>query len=176
MLEIISGKIEVNINYQVIGGTSVTYNSVVVNSGDYFIGVSGVTTYTEVGGANVYEASEYMGMVIAFEHYKGEFGFPEESYFLGTVLGLGEIQPYYDSYQVTERKQNIDTNGFNEWGYKIKLNSKNDSYIEELSGQTSNSPPLNYTELYNMLIGNNNISADKDADGVITNFKIQRIN
>jgi hypothetical protein len=154
MKEIVSGNIVADVNYQVIGGTSVTYNSVVVNAGNYFIGVSGVTTYTQSGGSKVYEASD----------------------FLGTVLGLGEIQLYYNSYTVTERKQNENINGFNDWGYKIKLNSKNDSYIGELSGQTSNSAPLNYSELNNMLVGNNNISADKDADGVITNFKIQRIN
>jgi len=174
MKEIASGEIAPFQDYQVIGGTSITYNSIVYNAGEFFTGVSGVTTYSSSGGAKVYEASSFLGTVIAIEHYNGEYGYPEDSYFLGTVFAIGDILPYYDSYTVTARKQNATPNGFNDWGYKIKINSKNDQYIEELTGQSSGSSALSYNELLDLINGNNNVTADKDADGIITDFKIQR--
>lgn len=176
MKEIVSGQIAPNVSYQVVGGTSVTYNSVVVPAGDFFIGVDSITTYSESGGAVVYESSEFLGTVFAFEHYQGEYGYPEDSYFLGTSFGMGEALPYYLNYTVTERKQNASPNGFNEWGYKIKINSSNDQYITELTGQSALSQALSYDELNNLITDNNNVNADVDGDGIITNFKVARFN
>ena len=176
LVEIPSGQIAPNVSYQVIGGTSITYDSVVYNAGQFFIGVDGVTTYSESGGAKVYESSEFLGTVLAFEHYQGEYGYPEDSFFLGTVFGLGEALPYYLSYTVTERKQNATPNGFNEFGYKLRINSNNDQYITELTGQTAASAALTYDEIKSMFENNNNVQADIDGDGIITNFKVARFN
>lgn len=61
---IVSGSIEPKVLYLVVGVQSVTYNGTTYTTGQTFLGISGVTTYTLSGGistAEVDEVTKYLG-------------------------------------------------------------------------------------------------------------------
>ena len=91
LYEVASGEIAANIKYQVVGGTSITYNSVVYNAGDFFTGVSGVTTYTKTGGTEiVVEVSTYLGQTLGIENDFFTDLYNDSSMFLGISLEIAK--------------------------------------------------------------------------------------
>ena len=88
LYEIVSGNVVAGVNYQVVGGTSVVYNSVTYNAGDYFTGVDGVDTYTKTAGTEIVtEASDYEGLDISIETFKTD-KFEDESFMLGVSSSI----------------------------------------------------------------------------------------
>lgn len=92
LFEVISGNIAEGQKYQVVGGTSINYNGNTINSGDFFTGVPGVTTYTKTSGIElVTDASEFEGISLGIENDFFIGHFSDESKFLGISLGVEEL-------------------------------------------------------------------------------------
>jgi len=94
MYEVVSGNIVEGILYQVTGAGGIIYNTIAYPfpGGDFFIGVSGVTTYTvDAGTPIVTYASTFLGHSASFEsdYFLGLFS--DESYFKGTAIGYEDI-------------------------------------------------------------------------------------
>jgi len=95
LYEIPSGQIAEGVQYQVVGtGTSIVYNSVTYNIGDYFVGVAGVTDYTKTDGTEIVtEASAFTGFAIGEyeEFFLGKF--TDDSTFKGMAFGTSDPKP-----------------------------------------------------------------------------------
>ncbi len=92
MFEIISGNIVKGVEYQITGTGAIVYNSVTINAGSYFVGVSGVDTYTvDSGSPFVTEASLFKGLSIGLkdDFFLGHFA--DESYFTGLAVGIKDV-------------------------------------------------------------------------------------
>lgn len=94
LFEVTSGNIVEGVRYSVIGGTSIVYNAITYNAGTFFVGVSGVTTYTKIAGTEIVTEASFVD--------GANFGF-ENDFYLGlyndasTVLGasIGSVDPAY---------------------------------------------------------------------------------
>jgi len=107
MYEIVSGNIAEGVQYQVVGGTSIVYNSIPFPAGSYFVGVDGITTYTKTAGTEIVtEASSFTGISLEI---KSDFflgNFIDESSFEGISTEIGEIAYYPENYTTEEIIQN----------------------------------------------------------------------
>lgn len=111
MYEIASGNIVENIIYQVTGGTSVVYDGVTYASGAYFVGVSGVATYTKTDGNEiVVKATRFTELVISRKQPAFTGMFPENTSFKELVVAKGDVIYYFDSYTTTEYTQDDPSN------------------------------------------------------------------
>jgi hypothetical protein len=95
LFDVTSGNIAPNIIYQVVGGTSITYNSIVYVAGSFFSGVSGVATYTKTGGTElVTPATYYLGQSVGIENDFYLDLYNDSSRFRGFSLSLGEAEMF----------------------------------------------------------------------------------
>ncbi len=106
MFEVISGNIVAAVKYQVIGGTSIVYNSVTVHAGDFFIGVSEISDYTKTAGSEIVTfASDISQTVIEIEQKTFEGIFPDSSNLNQTVNELGDTVFYFEEYTAEDFTQ-----------------------------------------------------------------------
>jgi len=172
MYEIISGNIEKDILYQVTGGTSVVYNTITYLSGEFFVGVSSITTYTKTLGTEIVTyAANFESSTNEFEQPTYTGLFTDQANFESSTNELGNRLAYYDSYTSEEKQQNPTVTGLNDWNYKLKLNPYNDPTLLELTLLTSLSE-LDYSELNQLIASNSNVTGTIAAN-VLTDLKTQ---
>lgn len=108
MYEIISGNIVSGVIYQVVGGTSIVYNSVTYLAGEIFTGVSGVSTYTKTAGTEIVTfASVLKSVIIEVEQniFTGIF-LSDDSDLQSTIVERGDLLYYFANFTATDYIQN----------------------------------------------------------------------
>lgn len=105
MFDVVSGNIVANILYQVIGGTSIVYNSITYNANEYFAGIDAITTYTKTAGTEVVTyASQLNQSVVQIQQDIYEGLTNEESSFLAETAGGAEM-PYFEEQTIEDFTQ-----------------------------------------------------------------------
>jgi hypothetical protein len=170
---ITSGNIGPNKIYYVEStpGTFITYNSVAVSVGEYFIGVDSVTTYTkDTGTENVVEASLFNGIQIDYVNTFFIGLFPDNSIFNGIQIE-SEVIPYFTSSDtVVNKPNNASGYGFNDWGISIKMNPLNILDLLRINGQ-DNTSILDYAGVIALIAVNSKVTGTVDGDGILTELK-----
>jgi hypothetical protein len=170
---ITSGNIAPNILYYVeLGtGTYITYNSIIVNVGEYFVGVSGQTTYSQDSSTeNVVEASTFTGIQLEYVNTFFIGLFSDISKFSGIQLEV-EIIPYFSKADTVVQKPNNSSGyGYNDWDISIKMNPLNDLDLFRINGQ-DNTDILDYDGVIALIAANDKVTGTVDGDGVLTELK-----
>lgn len=122
---IASGSIEENISYVVsnIDASFITYNSSNYYDGEIFVGVSGITTYTESGTSNIYIKYNYTCRVIKDDPNDPGYGTLAVGYyivdFIGHIFEIMEINYGGDAEVVRAYDLIEDTYSYGPYNNKI---------------------------------------------------------
>lgn len=105
LYEVISGQVAANVRYQVVGGTSITYNSIVYVAGSFFVGVAGITTYTKTAGTEIVTFASYIaGVSTAIKNDFYTALYNDSSMLFGLSIALKGNSPQKSQIIRTQRK------------------------------------------------------------------------